>query len=66
VPEQQRHDDGEDWPEDDASKQDRWHDAIAHWERVAKVRALEPTGLLKKWYSQTVSHIRRRPVPRLL
>jgi tetratricopeptide (TPR) repeat protein len=28
-------------------KQDRWQDAIAHWERVAKIRALEPTGLLK-------------------
>ena len=28
-------------------KQNRWPDAIAHWERVAEVRALEPTGLLK-------------------
>ncbi|HEY1192061.1 MAG TPA: tetratricopeptide repeat protein, partial [Gemmata sp.] len=28
-------------------KQGRWADAIAHWERVAEVRALEPTGLLK-------------------
>ncbi len=28
-------------------KQDRWADAIAHWERVAKIRALEPTGLLR-------------------
>ena len=28
-------------------KQARWADAIAHWERVAEIRALEPTGLLK-------------------
>ncbi len=28
-------------------KQNRWPDAIAHWERVAEIRALEPTGLLK-------------------
>lgn len=28
-------------------KQDRWGDAIAHWEHVARLRALEPTGLLK-------------------
>ena len=28
-------------------KQDRWPEAIAHWERVAEIRALEPTGLLK-------------------
>ena len=28
-------------------KQDRWADAIAHWERVVRLRALEPTGLLK-------------------
>jgi len=28
-------------------KQNRWQDAIAHWERVAKIRTLEPTGLLK-------------------
>lgn len=28
-------------------KQNRWPEAIAHWERVAEVRALEPTGLLK-------------------
>lgn len=28
-------------------KQNRWADAIAHWQRVAEIRALEPTGLLK-------------------
>ncbi|MCE9564870.1 MAG: hypothetical protein K8U57_22780 [Planctomycetes bacterium] len=28
-------------------KQNRWSDAIAHWERVAKIRSLEPTGLLR-------------------
>ncbi|MBN9122188.1 MAG: hypothetical protein J0I06_24125 [Planctomycetes bacterium] len=27
--------------------QKRWPEAIAHWERVAEIRALEPTGLLK-------------------
>jgi tetratricopeptide (TPR) repeat protein len=28
-------------------KQKRWSEAIAHWERVAEIRALEPTGLVK-------------------
>ncbi|HEV3435736.1 MAG TPA: VIT domain-containing protein [Gemmata sp.] len=28
-------------------KQNRWRDAIVHWERVAQIRSLEPTGLLK-------------------
>jgi tetratricopeptide (TPR) repeat protein len=28
-------------------KQDRWPEAAAHWEQVARLRALEPTGLLK-------------------
>ena len=28
-------------------KQNRWPDAVAHWERVAQIRALEPTGLLR-------------------
>jgi Flp pilus assembly protein TadD len=28
-------------------KQNRWADAIQHWERVAQLRELEPTGLLK-------------------
>ena len=27
--------------------QNRWPEAIAHWERVAELRKLEPTGLLK-------------------
>ena len=29
------------------AKQDRWPEAIHHWEQVAQLRALEPTGLLK-------------------
>ncbi|QVL34171.1 hypothetical protein KIH39_09760 [Telmatocola sphagniphila] len=28
-------------------KQDRWTEAIEHWQKVAKLRSLEPTGLLK-------------------
>ncbi|MDY3561130.1 VIT domain-containing protein [Gemmata sp. JC673] len=28
-------------------RQGRWADAVAHWERVAELRALEPTGLLR-------------------
>ena len=28
-------------------QQDRWGEAIVHWERVAELRKLEPTGLLK-------------------
>ena len=28
-------------------KQKRWDEAIAHWERVAELRALEPTGLVE-------------------
>ena len=28
-------------------KQNRWREAIAHWEHAARLRALEPTGLLK-------------------
>ena len=28
-------------------KQNRWGEAILHWEQVARLRALEPTGLLK-------------------
>ncbi len=27
--------------------QDRWDEAIGHWQRVSQIRALEPTGLLK-------------------
>ena len=28
-------------------KQNRWPEAISHWERVAQIRSLEPTGLVK-------------------
>lgn len=28
-------------------KQNRWPEAIGHWEQVARLRALEPTGLVK-------------------
>ena len=28
-------------------QQDRWDDAIVHWQQVARIRALEPTGLQK-------------------
>jgi tetratricopeptide (TPR) repeat protein len=28
-------------------EQGRWAEAIPHWEQVARIRALEPTGLLK-------------------
>ncbi|MEX2287409.1 MAG: VIT domain-containing protein [Planctomycetaceae bacterium] len=28
-------------------KQNRWDEAIAHWEQVSRLRRLEPTGLLK-------------------
>lgn len=28
-------------------KQDRWDEAIPHWQRVAELRQLEPTGLVK-------------------
>jgi len=28
-------------------QQNRWDDAIVHWQQVARIRALEPTGLLK-------------------
>ncbi len=27
--------------------QDRWSDAVVHWQQVARIRSLEPTGLLK-------------------
>ena len=27
-------------------KQDRWDEAIVQWQQVARIRALEPTGLL--------------------
>ncbi len=28
-------------------QQDRWPDAIGHWQQVAQIRSLEPTGLLR-------------------
>ena len=28
-------------------QQDRWDEAVLHWEQVAQIRSLEPTGLLK-------------------
>ena len=28
-------------------KQNRWDEAISHWQEVARLRKLEPTGLLK-------------------
>ncbi len=28
-------------------RQNQWDQAIDHWQRVAEIRALEPTGLLK-------------------
>jgi predicted Zn-dependent protease len=28
-------------------EQNRWGEAIVHWRQVARIRALEPTGLLK-------------------
>ena len=31
---------------DHRQKQDRWDEAISHWQEVAKLRKLEPTGLL--------------------
>jgi Flp pilus assembly protein TadD len=48
-------------------KQNRWPDAIGHWERVAQIRALEPTGLLRlakaqvheKAWDQAAAAVRR-------
>ncbi len=28
-------------------QQNRWQDAIHHWQQVCRIRSLEPTGLLK-------------------
>ena len=55
-------------------RQDRWADAIKHWEQVAKIRALEPTGLIglaaaqlhEKQYDKaatTIGKLRARPWP---
>jgi tetratricopeptide (TPR) repeat protein len=54
--------------------QNRWADAIAHWEQVSRIRALEPTGLLRlataqiherQWEQaeQTVKRLRSRSWP---
>jgi tetratricopeptide (TPR) repeat protein len=54
--------------------QNRWADAIVHWEQVARIRALEPTGLLKlaaaqihekRWSdaAETLDKLRSRPWP---
>ncbi len=55
-------------------QQDRWFDAIPHWQQVAQIRSLEPTGLLKlaeaqihekQWDEavQTVRKLRSRTWP---
>jgi len=38
-------------------QQNRWPEAIVHWEQVAKIRALEPTGLVR--LAQAQIHERR-------
>ena len=38
-------------------KQDRWPEAIVHWRQVARIRELEPTGLLKLAAAQL--HVKR-------
>ncbi len=55
-------------------QQNRWTDAITHWEQVARLRALEPTGLLKlaaaqihdtRWAdaADTLAKLRSHPWP---
>ncbi len=55
-------------------RQDRWADAIPHWEQVAKIRSLEPTGLLglaaaqlhERKYdkaAETIGMLKARPWP---
>jgi tetratricopeptide (TPR) repeat protein len=55
-------------------QQDRWDEAIVHWEEVARIRELEPTGLLKlaeaqvhvghwKAADDTVRRLRQRTWP---
>jgi predicted negative regulator of RcsB-dependent stress response len=55
-------------------KQNRWDEAISQWEQVARIRALEPTGLLKLATAQiqqkqwdaardTVKKLQSRPWP---
>jgi len=40
-------------------QQDRWQEAAAHWQQVAKIRELEPTGLLRLAAAQI--HLRQWP-----
>ena len=55
-------------------RQDRWADAIPHWEQVAKIRSLEPTGLIglataqlhERQYdkaAETIGKLKARPWP---
>jgi predicted Zn-dependent protease len=55
-------------------RQDRWADAIKHWEQVAKIRSLEPTGLIglaaaqlhERQYekaAETLGKLKARPWP---
>jgi tetratricopeptide (TPR) repeat protein len=55
-------------------QQERWPDAIAHWEQVARIRSLEPTGLVrlaaaqigaKQWdqAAQTIAKLKSRSWP---
>ena len=55
-------------------KQDRWPEAVVQWEQVTRIRALEPTGLLrlgqaqahlKQWapLSETIRKLRSRGWP---
>jgi len=55
-------------------RQNRWEEAAAHWQRVAELRVLEPTGLLelakaqiqmKQWdkASETVSRLEKKSWP---
>lgn len=55
-------------------RQDRWADAIKHWEQVARIRALEPTGLIglataqlhERQYdkaAETLGKLKARPWP---
>jgi hypothetical protein len=37
-------------------QQDRWSEAATQWEQVARIRALEPTGLLKLTAAQIHLH----------
>ena len=45
-------------------KQNRWPEAIQHWEQVARLRALEPTGFLKLAARRSTTSNGTRPVNR--